>query len=138
MNLKGIIALSGLVLFLGGCSSLPDVDNTVYEYPKGEAFTQAPKRAYSVVGTVRSRVNFQTLTPDLDLQRLCRNYFNKAVKELVKFAKEKGADAVIDVKSVVFLMDGSVETHPRPECAEDGAEGQVLTQGTAVKWKKKT
>ncbi len=66
---------------------------------------------------------------------LCANYYNKAVNSLVEAARRKGADAVIDVKSVVFLEDGRKEEYQTPECADDGMEGQILTQGIAVKWK---
>ena len=67
---------------------------------------------------------------------LCRNYFNKAVQDLVKFAHDAGGDAVIDVKSVVLLLDGKTEMYPRPECSDEGAEGQALVRGIAIRWKK--
>lgn len=117
------------------CSSLPKVQHTVHEFPKESAFYGAPARKYETLGVVRSEVNFPTLDPDLDNENLlCRNYFNQAVKKLVTYAKKAGGDAVIDVKSVVFLMDGKSETHPTPECSDDGGEGQVLARGIAVKW----
>lgn len=119
------------------CTTLPKVQHTKHSFPEKEAFVDPPKnRKYEVLGWVRSKVNFPTLDPNNDEQNLCRNYYNKSVGELVKFAKEKGGDAVVDVKSVVFLMDGRMETHPTPECADEGDEGQVLTRGVAVKWKK--
>jgi hypothetical protein len=31
--------------------------------------------------------------------------------------------------------DGKSETYKTPECSDDGGEGQILTQGVAVKWK---
>jgi hypothetical protein len=42
---------------------------------------------------------------------------------------------VIDVKSVVFLENGKSELYPSAECADDGMEGQVLSQGIAIRWK---
>lgn len=116
-----------------GCASLPEARHTWQKWPPN-AFLNKPKRPYEVVGTVRSKVEFQSLDANNEESTLCRNYFNKAVKKLLEYAKDKQADAVIEVRSVVFLMDGKVELHPRAECADDGAEGQVLAQGTAIKW----
>ena len=50
-------------------------------------------------------------------------------------AKKQGGDAVIDLKSVVYLEDGRREMYPSAECSDDGIEGQVLCQGIAIKWK---
>jgi hypothetical protein len=35
---------------------------------------------------------------------------------------------------VVFLADGRRETFDRPECTDDGEEGDVLVQGVAIQW----
>ena len=51
-------------------------------------------------------------------------------------ARHQGADAVVDIKSVVFLENGKQETYSTPECSDDGFEGQILLQGVAIKWKK--
>lgn len=107
---------------------------TVYSYPKDDAFVGDVKRPYQKLGLVRSRVNFNSLDWVHEEDQLCRNYYNKSVKELVSSAKEKGADAVIQVRSVVFLENGQSETYPTPECADDGEGGQILTEGIAVKW----
>jgi hypothetical protein len=53
----------------------------------------------------------------------------------VKYAKQQGADAVIDVRSVVFFEDGSRETYQTAECSDEGDTGQILAQGVAVRWK---
>ena len=98
--------------------------------PKGEL----AHRKYEVLGTVRSKAEFPTLDPANEEDALCANYFNKAVKDLVRRAKDKGADAVIKVSSVVFYENGRMESFPRPECSDDGEEGQVLVQGNAIKW----
>lgn len=105
-----------------------------YAFPK-EAFIGEPDRPYEALGLVRTRVNFPSLDPRHDESQLCANYFNKAARDLLNRAREQGGDAVIDIKSVVFLIDGRSEVHPTPECSDDGAEGQVLAQGIAVKWK---
>jgi len=125
-----------IVLFLVSCASLPEIKHKKFTYPVNEAFIKRPKRLYTVLGSVKSRVDFPTLDPNREVDSLCVNYFNSAVHKLVEYAKDKGADAVMDVRSVVFLMNGKMETYPRPECSDDGAEGQVLTQGVAIKWKK--
>lgn len=131
------LALSlSLSLVLGGmgCSSLPTPKMKPYTFPKEEAFFKAPTRPYRVLGLVRSKADYQSLDPAHEETQLCKNYFNKAVRDLVKMAKDKGGDAVVDVKSVVFLEDGRREEYPAPECSDDGMEGQVLTQGIAIQW----
>jgi hypothetical protein len=126
--------LIAALVTLGACTTLPKPKHDKFRYPK-DAYVETPKRAYVPVGTVRSKVNFTSLDPNHEETELCKNYYNKAVAELVKFAHAKGADAVIDVKSVVFLEDGRVETYKTPECSDDGGEGQILAQGTAIRWK---
>lgn len=92
------------------------------------------KRPYKKLGQVRTKVNYNTLDWIHEEDQLCRNYYNKGVHDLVKRAQDQGADAVIDIQSVVFNdLDGE-ETYPTPECSDDGQEGQILLQGIAVKW----
>jgi uncharacterized protein YbjQ (UPF0145 family) len=66
---------------------------------------------------------------------LCRNYYNKAAYLLLKEAKKVGADAVIQVRSVVFMLDGKMSEFSTPECSDDGAEGEILLRGIAIKYK---
>ena len=120
-----------------GCSTLPPIHFKHYPFPKGEAFYGNIQRPYLTLGTVRSKVDFVSLDINHEERELCINYFNKAVRDLVSTAKRQGGDAVIDVKSVVYLEDGRQETYPRPECSDDGLEGQILAQGIVVKWKPK-
>jgi hypothetical protein len=124
----------GIAACAAACSSTPQPVFKKFAFP-GNAYTGDIQRPYDVLGPVRSRVDFPSLDVAHDEKELCRNYFNKAARDLVKYAKRQGADAVIDVKSVVFLVDGRTETHLTPECSDDGAMGQVLAQGVAVKWK---
>lgn len=127
----------GIILVVGSaCTTLPAVKHENYTFPDKKAFIGDVKRPYEALGLVRSKVNFQTLDPAREENELCVNYYRKAVRDLVEIAKERGADAVIDVKSVVFFEDGKHELFSTPECSDDGMEGQVLTQGIAVKWKK--
>ena len=100
------------------------------------AYVGDVKRPYEAMGLVKTKVDFPSLDPNIDELELCKNYYNKAVADLVRRAKKVGADAVIDVKSVVFLADGRMEFYATPECADEGDEGQILTQGIAIKWKK--
>ena len=123
------------LLVLCSCTTLPEVKHKSYSFPHEKAYIGDVKKPYSAMGLVRTRVNYQTLDPSREEEDLCKNYYNKAVEDLVHLAKDKGADAVIDVKSVVFLGDGRAELYKTPECADDGMEGQVLAQGIAVKWK---
>ncbi len=127
------------VFLLGtaGCSSVPTPKVKHYEWPKG-AFIGDPKRPFQSLGVVKTKVEFPTLTEQYEEQDLCKNYFNKAARDLLSRARDAGGEAVVDIKAVVVLADGRVETYPRAECSDDGAEGQVLTQGIAVKWKPET
>jgi hypothetical protein len=118
------------------CSTLPTPKYQDYSFPSGEAFFGDAKQAYQPLGLVRAKVNYQSLDPGREEGDLCKNYFNKAVQDLVKMAHEKGGDAVIDVKSVVFFESGENQLFPTPECSDDGFEGQVLAQGIAIQWKK--
>ena len=126
--------LSLLTSALLGCATVPEPKFEKHTFPKN-AYVGDVQRPYTVLGPVRSKVDYVSLDPNHEEGRLCRNYYNKSVRELTKYAKRQGADAVVDVQSVVFLEDGRRETYKTPECSDDGGEGQVLTQGVAVKWK---
>ncbi len=123
----------GCALQVMGCASLPEQKVKRFAFPK-EAFVDVPKRAFRRLGLVRTKVNFNTLNQDWEESSLCRNYFNKAALDLVKRAKERGADAVVEIRSIVFMVDGKSEAYSQAECSDDGGEGQVLAQGIAVKW----
>ncbi len=127
--------LSLLSISFLACSSMPTPKHKAYSFPKELAFFGDVQRPYQVLGVVRAKSNFISLDPNHEENALCHNYFNKAVRDLVKIAKTQGGDAVIDVKSVVFLEDGRREMYPSAECSDDGMEGQVLCQAIAVKWK---
>jgi hypothetical protein len=127
---------AGILFSLSACSSgMPSTNHKNFAFPDTHAFYGNVKRPYQTLGIVRAKVNFVSLDPNREENDLCRNYFNKSVRDLVKFAKDKGGDAVIDVKSVVFLENGKSELYPSAECADDGMEGQVLSQGIAIRWK---
>ena len=119
---------------LFSCSTLPKIEHKTYRFPK-EAYFGDPKRPFQALGMVRTRVAYPSLDMDSEEAVLCRNYFNKAVIDLVRRAKDVGAEAVVDVNAVVFLADGRREVYPRAECSDDGQEGEVLAQGIAVNWK---
>lgn len=119
----------------GGCSSLPQSDFKFRKFPSDHAFIGDVKRPYTAVGTVRGKVNFSSLDADHEESELCRSAFNQASADMVKMARNKGADAIIQIKSVVFYEGGQREYYSTPECADDGMEGQVLTEATAIKWK---
>lgn len=124
------------LVFLASCATLPTVKHDWHSFPEKDAFFDPPEgREYETLGWVRAKIEFPTLDAEQEEQRLCENYFNKAVKQLVKYAREKGGHAVLDVKSVVFYVDGRTDAFPRAECSDDGAEGQVLVRGIAVRWK---
>jgi hypothetical protein len=134
----------GCVLFafcFGACATLPEVHHEVYRFPEKNVYIELPtgefeKRPYEVLGWVRTKAKFSSLEADTSAANaLCRNYYNKAANQLVREFKKAGADAVIKVRSVVLLLDGKVEEHVTPECADDGAEGEILLKGVAIKFK---
>lgn len=135
-----LIACVMMMTFGGGmgCSTLPTPKFTPSAFPHDRAFIGKVMRSYKTLGLVRAKVNYETLDPNHEEEDLCRNYFNRAVRDLVKMAQEKGADAVIDVKSVVFFENGAHEVYSTPQCSDDGMEGQVLAQGIAIKWTDRT
>lgn len=116
-----------------GCTSLPDPQVHRYSWPKA-AYKGEPDRAYKPLGLVRTKVTYVSLDPHHEEQFLCQNAFNQAARDLVKRAKDAGGDAVAGVQTVTFLISGATEKHDTAECTDDGAEGQLLAQGVAVKW----
>ena len=131
--LRGL-SLALAALLAGSCTSLPKIQQVRYSFPKG-AYLGDPGRPFQSLGWVRAKATYTSLDPDHDEQGLCSNYFNKAVSELMRHAREHGGEAVVDIKSVVFLADGRQETYHTAECSDDGQEGQILVEGIAVKWK---
>lgn len=116
-----------------GCTSLPEPQVQRYSWPKA-AYRGELDRPYKTLGLVRTKVAFVSLDPNHEEEFLCQNAFNQAARDLIKRAKDAGGDAVADVKSVTFLINGETEKHSTAECTDDGAEGQLLAQGVAVKW----
>ncbi len=131
-----LLTFIGTTLAFGlGCTTVPENKVTWHKWPKG-VFHGVPDRQFEKLGQVRTRIEYNSLDFENDENKLCKNYFNKAANDLLKRAKKVGADAVIDVKAVVFQIDGKTETYDNPECTDDGVEGQVLAQGVAVRWKR--
>ncbi len=134
-------AFAYLAFCLMGCATeLPAEKHSVFSYPDDLVYTELPTgkfkdRPYEVLGWVRSKAHFPTLEQDVGNQVLCKNYFNKAAAGLLKEAAKAQGDAVIQVRSIVIFMDGSVHEYPTPECSDDGAEGEVLVKGVAIRWK---
>lgn len=124
----------GLSVVFLRCGTLPTIKHNRYDFPSG-AFLGEVKKPYAVIGEVRSRVDFSTLDLNEDENALCRNYYNKAVMELIRHTKEGGGDAVIQIRSVVFLQNGKMEKYTTPECSDDGTEGQILLEGVGIRWK---
>lgn len=135
---KAPLFVIGLAIGLFSCASLPEPKFKAYDFPEGDVFVDTkPSRRFKVLGPVRVRVNYNSLNPDREAQELCRNAFNKGASDLLKRAKrDQKGDAVIDVRSVVFYLDGKSEKFPSAECADDGGEGQVLMEGKAIRYLK--
>ncbi len=139
MSLR-LILVFGICILLEGCSSLPSEKHEHFRFPENKVFIEEPQgkdlgRPYQTLGWVKSKASWSTLVQETNDGRLCKNYFNKAARDLLKEALKAGADAVVKVRSVVLLMDGKLEYHPTPECSDDGEEGEVLLQGIAIKFK---
>ena len=108
----------------------------VHQFPKDAVFLDRPTgRPYDVLGRVRTKVNFPSLDGQREDSQLCKNYFNKAAKDLLSRAKKVGGDAVMEMRAITFMVDGKSEKHKTAECADDGEEGQVLAEGFVIKWK---
>ena len=124
------------ILAVAGCSSLPEPKFKSYTFPESSAFVDdKPTRKFKVLGPVRVRVNFNSLNAEREETELCRNFYNKGANDLLKRAqRERKADAVIEVRSVVYYMDGKSKKFSSPECADDGAEGQILMEGKAIRY----
>ena len=131
-----------LILVLSGCaSSLPEEKHKTFTFPEMGAFVELPtgkyeKRPFETLGWVRTKVNYPTMEQDPNNTKLCKNYYNKGVAQLLNEAKKAGGEAVIQIRSVVMLMDHSVQEYATPECYDDGAEGELLLRGVAIKYKK--
>ena len=134
-----------LPLIFVSCASLPEVKHVHYKLPEKAFYVELPtgefeNRPYDVLGWVRAKANYSTMDVEQHVgdEAMCHNYYNKAAAQLIHEAKKAGADAVIKVRSVVFLLDGKTEEHKTPECSDDGAQGEILLKGVAIKYKKAT
>jgi len=122
------------MILLSACASLSTPQQSHYFFPKNAVYIGKIDRPYKTLGVVRTKLNYPSLDPNYEEDDLCRNYFNQAAHDLLKRAREHGADAVIDMRSVIFMEDGSQKIYPTPECSDDGEEGQILAQGVAIEW----
>lgn len=132
----GVLTTIVLVGWGLACSTLPKARHKKYTFPKNVHSGINPGYEFEVLGPVRAKVTWPSLDMDAEEKNLCHNYYNQAAHDLMKFARQAGGDAVIEMRSVVFLIDGRVETYETPECSDDGEEGQILTQGVAVRRKR--
>ena len=136
MTTRIAFAISAALL-IGACSTLPHPEVKRHVFPREGVFLGEPDRPYDVIGTVRSKATWPTLLlPEMDEQTLCANYYNKAAQDLLVHARKAGGDAVMQVRSVVFLLTGKRKTHTTPECSDDGENGEILLEGVAVRYKK--
>lgn len=132
--LRKISLFAAVFTAVSSCTTLPKVVHEKHKFPQN-AYVGNPSRPFKKLGLVKTKVAYPTLDPDSDERVLCKVYYNKAVKDLYKRARDVKADAVIDVHSAVFMIDGRSEVFKTPECTDDGQEGQVLVEGIAVRWK---
>ncbi len=123
-----------ILLTLIACNTFQPPIVHHYHFPSTQAFLDKPDRPFEKIGVVRAKVNYQSLDPSHEEDALCRNYYNKAVRQLVTLAEAKGAQAVIQVQSVVFYENGRQEFYSTPECSDDGLEGQSLVTGVAIRY----
>lgn len=120
----------------GACTTLPEPTIEKYSAPENVYVGKSqPERPIERLDKVHVKINFPSMNHQWDDKALCENFFKKAEQELVKKSKKLGGDGVIEIHSVVFLMNGKRETHSTPECSDDGEEGQILAEGVAFKYK---
>ena len=137
-----IFSSFALLLLLAACStSLPEEHHKVFPFPEKHVYVELPtgpdaNRPYETLGWVRTKVHYPTMEQDPNNLGLCRNYYNKGAAQLLKEAKKVGGEAVVQIRSVVMMMDRTVQEYPTPECSDDGAEGEILLKGIAIKFKK--
>lgn len=133
----GVLIVSSV---LAACaSSLPKERHSVYTFPEREVYVEQPTgkrfgQAFKPLGWVKTKVRWPTMEQVPNDQSLCRNYYNKGASQLLDEAEKVGAEAVIQVRSVVLLLNGQLQEHPTPECSDDGAEGEILMKGIAIKY----
>lgn len=129
-----------MAILSGSCAStLPTEKHATYLFPQEDVYVELPIGAHmgqpvKPLGWVKARVRYPTLESDTNNSHLCRNYYNKGAAQLLKEARKVGGDAVIQVRSVVFLFSGETQEFATPECSDDGAEGEILLRGIAVKY----
>ena len=129
----------GGALFASACSSMPESKYHRIAFPKKNAYLdETPPFEADRLGTVRTKISFPTIDPDHETDEICESAFNQGAHDLLsKATKQYGATAVVEVRSVVFYLDGKRKLYPQAECADDGDEGQILMQATAVRPVKK-
>ncbi len=128
-----------------GCATVPEEKHKVFKFPEKWVFVETPtgpleKHPYEIKGRVQARATYSTLDLDTSIgdQSLCRNYYNKAAADLLMYAKKAGSDAVMNVRSIVYTLEGRPEEYKTPECSDDGGEGEILLIGLAIKFKRET
>ena len=133
--------IAACVMQFLGCASTepPKEHHSHFEFPESRVYVEEPTgkmegRPYKILGWVKAKSSFPTLEQTVQNQGLCKNYYNKSAGSLLKEAEKVKADAVIKVRSVVFLIDGKTEEHTTAECSDDGAEGEILLRGIAIKY----
>jgi hypothetical protein len=138
-SLPAAVLVAAALFF--SCSSAPTGKKSAEAQrplPAGVTFDDGGGRPYQKVGTVRAWQEFKTELDesfdDKEFQRRCRQAFREAAAKVLKIAQEHGGEAVIQVRSVVFLADGRKEYLPSAECADDGDAGEALVEGMAVRW----
>ncbi len=129
----------GVLLVVCACATVPKTTHKKHKFPEngvflGEPPVLEPGRTFKVIGAVKAHRSYRTFDFEGDSQALCRNYFNLAAHDLLRFAREQKADAVIRVKSVTLGLDGKVSLHDTPECADDLEEGEINLYGEAIRF----
>jgi hypothetical protein len=136
-----LISFFSFSQWISGCATtLPEAHHDAFKYPESGVYLDLPTgefagREYEPLGWVKARSHYVTMEEDPNNSLLCKNYYNKAARTLLKDAIKAKADAVIQVRSVVMTMDGKIEEFKTPECSDDGAEGEILLRGIAIRFK---
>lgn len=94
-----------------------------------------PDYPHEVKGRVRTKITYPTLDASSEESALCRNYFNKAVIDLVEMAKKNGGDGIKNIQTVTLELNGRMKVHNTVECSDEGSEGQVLATALVIRKK---
>lgn len=128
------------LFFLGcvSCATLPEEKIDIVQPPKSGIYLDLPPQAtgeYVELGDVKTKINFK-MSQMYEDEFLCQNAYHRGLKDLLHRAEAKGGNAIMNIRSVVFYLDGKNESFKTPECSFETEEGQILMQAKVIRLSK--